>query len=337
MSAKHAQRRGATALTALAFLSTTPSGQSHFIPRATGHCIQWKPAELAETTWQPLAGTPSGQLLCRPQPEGQFAPHTQFEFIPYKTQSLPVGIYDSATRQCLVNGKLVAHGIVAELAFTDPSCDVWWRTVTSDVMPPMTEMAMHFGSSAALPAVEAAPATSADSDDAMLTPLYGICRSLDENPELGTLLLNGDNVGHCIIHSSGKSTPRVIVGGGYDIIQAREGNSGGCENDADEAKQLSASLSAKVEKFISAEDRRLIEEVTGYSFSELADEAYALGSCELRQVLSSVRFIPHDLNTKGLTLMRHVLAERMYDQRQEDHGSMVRVPVAFCLGLRHST
>ena len=46
--------------------------------------------------------------------------------------------------------------------------------------------------------------------------------------------------------------------------------------------------------------------VSGGPYAELERAMLALDSCELEAVLGSARFVPHDLNRRGLALARQV-------------------------------
>ena len=46
--------------------------------------------------------------------------------------------------RCLVGGVEAVTGEKIEVAVPNRSCDIWWRHVSSDVMLPMTELALPF-------------------------------------------------------------------------------------------------------------------------------------------------------------------------------------------------
>ena len=105
-----------------------------------------------------------------------------------------------------------------------------------------------------------------------------------------------------------------------DIIQARDLGPGR-SHDPQQAAQLSSELKVKLDTFLLDEDRAMITNISGHSYESLEGGVLALPSCDLEKVLSNVRFLMHDLNTKGLTMLRHILAERMYKARQEASGA----------------
>jgi len=165
---------------------------------------------------------------------------------------------------------------------------------------------MHFGS---------APA------DEQRSIQYGICRSLGPTAKLGALIFNGGGVGDCIIPAEvDGDPPTVLHHGGMDIIQARDLGPGRSD-DPQQAMRLSSELKVKLDTFLLDEDRAMIANISGHSYESLEKGVLALPSSDLEKVLSNVRFLMHDLNLKGLTMLRHILAERMYKARQEASGA----------------
>ena len=373
MIAQGSQRLAAVNSLSLLILGTVVlvadilTSNAHFVPRDSAHCIVWRtwqresqhdnsatrdatsPSDIFQAFEALEAG---GAPLCRLSPinHGYHATGSRansFDDLMPPNMVIPIGVLDPVSGMCTFEGQENSTGHV-EIATTDPSCDVWWRTVTSDVMPPMTEMAMQFAMSAL-----SQPRNSRDEKELQI--MFGICRSPmseTERPRLGTLILNGRDVGHCVIPEGTGGSTTVLVGGGYDIVQAREGFAGGCEDDPLEASSRAAELDSHFRQFISDEDRIMLESVTGHDSHALEAAILRLGSCDLRQVptnniifgklfmrcclvsyghftahcnggqvMSSARFVPHELNHQGLTLLRHVLAERMYDARQAALGS----------------
>lgn len=183
----------------------------------------------------------------------------------------------------------------------DSTCDVWWREVSADVIPPIPELVLIFG-------------TSPEGHK------LGLCRTFGDDPDVddakrvvGTLATEGPDFGKCFITRADGSTA-VIDGGLFHVLQGRAAEPS-CENDPKYQAELSAGITERVEAYLTKEDRTLIAKVSGVPFDDLFAEARGLGSCILKQVLSNARFVPHELNIKGLHLLRCVLAERMQEYR----------------------
>jgi len=181
---------------------------------------------------------------------------------------------------------------------------VWWREVSQDVIPPPPELAMHFG-------------TSSSGDKLALCRTYGNGDHGDGGKRIvGTMPLEGPDMGTCFFTRPDGSTGELI-GGLFHILQARHATPS-CENSVSLQKELREKIRVRVRDFVNEEDRDLIGRVTGHgrdTFEKLFRSILALGSCELKQILSPMRFFPHELNVQGLHLLRAVLAERMYDAR----------------------
>lgn len=162
-------------------------------------------------------------------------------------------------------------------------CDVWWRRVTDDVIPPIPELVVP------------------------ITEAYGVCRLPDGR--VGMLGLAGLDFAQCVVGEE------RLDGGGFDVLQARreertEANTQG--RDPGLVARLEEQLAG-----LSAADAELIEAATNSSFIELRQRMLSdeLSGTDLIAFFSSSRFVPHALNSIGLHAVRAVLAERARDRR----------------------
>jgi hypothetical protein len=202
-----------------------------------------------------------------------------------------------------------APGHAIQYAITDPTCDVWWREVSPDVVPPIPELALSFGT---------------DSHGHKL----GLCRTFGEDVSVdgghkivGTFFEEGPDFGRCFFVRPDGSTG-FLDGGLFHVMQARAAEES-CIDDPGRQAELSVALRERLDKFITLEDKKLLEKVVGApltSYAELYSDVISLGSCDLQMVLSSARFVPHQLNIKGMQVLRAQLAERMADARAEARG-----------------
>lgn len=156
-----------------------------------------------------------------------------------------------------------------------PGCDVWWRWVSADVIPPIPELAV------ALPG-----STS------------GVCRA----GTLGLLGTQGGDFGKCLVDPP-------IDGGGFEILQARRHQRGPCpEPRIDRLRQRIDGMST--------EDLSMLQSVVGSL--DVLDAVNDLDGCEVRDVLSDSRFVPHELNALGLHVLRALLADGAKRRRMEN-------------------
>ena len=161
----------------LALLLLGAAGE--FVPRDSAHCL----------TWHSRNATPAaapGLGLCRRRPAGGGRLASSFDDVgrwdAHEPLPLPVGAFDRRTGSCLIAGSADETAADIEVAVSADNCDVWWRHVSEDVLPPMTELALQFGTSVAQRGAAA---------DAEAPLLLGVCRSLDTSAMLGTLVMNG--------------------------------------------------------------------------------------------------------------------------------------------------
>lgn len=202
-----------------------------------------------------------------------------------------------------------AEAGAVEFAVVDPGCDVWWREVSADVIPPIPELVLALGATNSTPGGHR----------------LGLCRTFGDRPEVdggrrlvGTAVLEGPDFGRCFFTRE-DGTRGHLDGGMFHVLQARAAEPS-CVHDEALAADLSSSLGRRMDTFLSADDAASIERVAGSPFADLRTSVLSLGSCELRQVMSPARFVPSPLNVGGLHLLRALLAERMADARAEAAG-----------------
>lgn len=251
--------------------------------RDTAGCIRWQNLSAAPPSGGGLfaAAPAGGSALCRWSASTNGTWTDSFASV---ERLLPVGTFNSVTGQCVIPGAVADPSALSEvqLAVVQSSeCDVWWRYVSEDVIPPLPELTLQFGAS--------------ESHDTR----YGICRTRSVEPQLGTLIFNGPAIGHCVVPSDGNRPQMVLRGGSFDTVEARV--LGGCINDPQQANVLRSSLKSKLDAYLLPEDRAQIANISGHRYESLeAGMMSTLGSCDLAAVLSAARFIPHDLNRVGL-------------------------------------
>lgn len=167
-------------------------------------------------------------------------------------------------------------------------CDVWWRPVFDDVIPPMPELAVA------------------------LTEESGACR---RSGRVGRLGLSGPGFGKCAIGNE------TFDGGGFDLLQARRlrVESSTMRPASEEARRRIDSL---LTNYFSRQDIDLFERVVaGTSFSEIRRELLALDNATLDAFLSPSRYVRHDLNRKGMHVARAIIAQNVRDARLDAYSS----------------
>jgi len=174
-----------------------------------------------------------------------------------------------------------------ECLVASPRCDVWWRYVSADVIPPIPELAVRLPGDGG----------------------RGACRVGADAGLLGVAA--GATFGQCALG------PAILDGGGnFDILQARR-REGGAEDCGDKAA-AAAALRALAASALDGGDYALLAAATGGAFPGrgfldlLVDASTA---CDLRDVLSPSRYVPHALDGAGLHAFRALLAERLRDAR----------------------
>jgi hypothetical protein len=200
-----------------------------------------------------------------------------------------------------------AESNLYEVATKHESCDLWWRWVSTDVIPPIPELTVVLSASAP-------PLWSSELP-------CGLCQvDLEDGESVAGLMpvYEGEYFGKCVYRNTdGKIGVRD--GGAFFVMHARE-EAAGCTPTAEEQVMLASALKGLLDAHISAADRSLLARISGHSFKKLQVKTLALDSCTLGQILSPLRFIPHELNVYGLTMLRSLLAERMADARRKARG-----------------
>lgn len=333
-------------LPALAAFVARPAG-GFVSAQDAGHCLQWRPhtrgdpdGTLISVEGDSVVGGRAGDTvrLCRWLP----ARGCSGQLVGRASEHLPFGQIDADSGRCVGIGRLparppqgdaalceptapgVAAGSVSarceqidafEVATVDLSCDVWFRKVTADVIPPIPELLLPLD-------LDGAKGGSGGAK------LVGLCRTFADHSSapnrLGTVMLTeGPDFGNCFV-TAPDGTTTTLEGGVFHVLQARVHAAAaghGCANmTTPRQKELAAGLSTRIGAYISPVDRGRIAAVTGVGFEELAAAVLGLDGCAMAKVLSSARFVPHELNAAGLHLLRALLAERMYTARVEASG-----------------
>eukprot|EP00038_Savillea_parva_P005681 m.159559 g.159559 ORF g.159559 m.159559 type:complete len:580 (-) comp11810_c0_seq1:70-1809(-) len=317
------------------------SGVAHgFKPKDSMHCVQWGPApatgptniraeathgnpahpapvlcrpdrNTAKERYAPNDATvhPSGAVCAGPTPEcgstpvGRASAHLDVGTVEEDGTCVPISAGRNATR-AEQGETLPATDFM--YAVIDPTCEVWWREVSADVIPPIPELVLVFG-------------TTSDGHKMGLCRSFGDDVSVDDGQRIvGTLATEGPDFGRCFI-TRADGTTTAIDGGLFHVLQARAAQPS-CEDNAQQQAELKQGLSERVAAYVTADDQALIAKVAGHPFATLLSATLELGSCDLAQLLSPARFVPHPLNTQGLHLLRCVLAERMAEQRAIARG-----------------
>ena len=95
-----------------------------------------------------------------------------------------------------------------EYAIVDSSCDVWWREVSEDVIPPIPELVRTLG-------------TTASGVKLALCRTFGDGGAGDGGlRRMGTLAVEGPDFGKCFFTRSDGATG-MIDGGKFHVLQAR--------------------------------------------------------------------------------------------------------------------
>jgi hypothetical protein len=152
-----------------------------------------------------------------------------------------------------------------------------WRYISDDVIPPIPELTLK-------------------------TNNYSFCL---KNNKIG-LLSYEDHYGECGIKEN--NTINYIDGGDFYIIEKYKQND--CINE--DKEYLEYSFNYLLRNFLKYRDIKLVEKITNYSYIEIIKDLQNLDYCDLIEILSSSRFYNHELNKKGLHLIRYILSENIY-------------------------
>ena len=188
-------------------------------------------------------------------------------------------------------------------------CDVWWRTVTEDVIPPVPELA------AALPAYEK---PRDENDDRGRSKdggeKWGACLSKDGRVGLFGLTA-GYAFGQCHLGDGD-----ILDGGGFDLLQARRITSSReqCSKRLDPKERLRELLEA-----VTSDDQMLFEAATGKNFGELQEALLSADSaCFRKSFLSASRFVAQEaFNDLGAHALRALMARRAFERRVRFYGN----------------
>eukprot|EP00965_Chrysotila_dentata_P253912 6211505-Pleurochrysis_carterae.AAC.3 len=145
--------------------------------------------------------------------------------------------------------------------------------------------------------------------------------------ELGYVPFDGRDAGGCVTPS--RATPSF---GNFDMLLAfpnanSASRSAPRERRDAQAQDDESTFRALVDKYLSESDAAMLREITGVPLSELVQDVVAAGDTVIEAlqrtplmaaVLSAARFVPHALNSRGLHLLRVLLAERMSDRRRDE-------------------
>ncbi|CAK9061675.1 unnamed protein product [Durusdinium trenchii] len=264
-----------------------------FEPKDSAHCLRW--SQEAEPSRLRIEGNFEAPVLCR---EG-LAPSHRWGFLASNGSFISV-VGETGVASTLLEFPSVASG-----------CDVWWREVSEDVIPPTPELAMPLW----------------EDGRAMTTHagMVGLCFATNSS-SLGYIPLEGPEMGQCHFLADGE--PRVLTGGLFHLLQARPKVAPCAEGDL-ARQQLLRGLRGRIDRFLSQEDHELLERVVSHSgsdggqggiYARLLNGLNQLDACQLKEVLSSSRFVAHELNTLGLHVLRSLLAERMVTARTLGRG-----------------
>lgn len=266
-----------------------------FRPKESSHCLSW----TSEATLLRIEGDLPAPLLCRQavKPDG-------FRWGYQAGNGTFISVLGGE------KGQMAERGL--QFPSLHPECDVWWREVSEDVIPPTPELSM--------PVWQDGKALTVDAG------LVGLC-FIPKLGVMGYILLEGPEMGKCRFVTE-EGQPKVLAGGLFHILQARPKDAP-CAEGVRTAERLRRDLRLRIDRFLGDADRALLERVvsasgsdgaTGGIFTRLLEGLEALDACQLVEVLSASRFVPHELNMLGLHLLRSLLAERMADARAAAKG-----------------
>ena len=178
-------------------------------------------------------------------------------------------------------------------------CSCHWRQYSYDVMPLDAKTVwLAAGSSQA----------------------HGLC--FDGNT-LGRVPFHGEDAGLCVTSATSKRGTFMM------LLATRALESQPHARVEANARELASRFEELVQRHISDNDAAVLERVSGTPVPELVQDVLAVAQERtepasvtlLDSLLSAVRFVPHALNSKGLHLLRVVLAERMIDARRDSMSS----------------
>ena len=269
-----------------------------FTPKLSSHCVRWSqddspspiPTEGAGGVAPQADDRAGGPILCRPRGEaddtatntcgvsaaaiGKASTHLDVGVLAPDGACVPLSLPMPDGAADLAGSLDVAQAVVAggevQYAVVHPECDVWWREVSEDVIPPIPELILPFGQ-------------TARGDKLALCRTFGDGAKGDGGlARVGTIALEGVDFGKCFFTQADGET-REIDGGTFHILQARPAAVACVDNAADGAK-LAGELRDRISRFISEEHRASIARVAGAAFEALSEGLAKEGSCALQQV-----------------------------------------------------
>ena len=128
----------------------------------------------------------------------------------------------------------------------------------------------------------------------------GVCFA---NGEIGTAEFDGPHGGGCLLKEGYQY-------GEFHLLLKRKDETSTCD------PLLKTDFLQYVDKYVTDDDISDFEFVTKHSFSELISEISQQNDCFFQSIVSTERFVPHELNLKGLHLVRCIVAERLNDFRR---------------------
>lgn len=197
-------------------------------------------------------------------------------------------------------------------------CNYYWMPISYDVNP-LNPNAVIIGQA------------SGQSDKPNFVDI-ALCRHDlgDGVQRVGRMFRNGNLFGECGIHIDGEE---VMIGGGYESLSAwllsdeidinHNETATFTEEQIETHQLLYSEITQRVDQFLEDEDKQLISKITGYPFDQLMcalEDPTIIGLSAMKDILSMKRFLPHQLNLQGLSLLRSVLAERMINARRDMYG-----------------
>eukprot|EP01060_Flectonema_neradi_P005456 TRINITY_DN13639_c0_g1_i1.p1 TRINITY_DN13639_c0_g1~~TRINITY_DN13639_c0_g1_i1.p1 ORF type:complete len:883 (+),score=176.56 TRINITY_DN13639_c0_g1_i1:100-2748(+) len=133
----------------------------------------------------------------------------------------------------------------------------------------------------------------------------GVCFA---NGQIGTAEFDGPHGGGCL-------TSNGYQYGEFHLLLQRKNETSTCD------PSLKDTFFKYANKYITQEDEANFELVTNLTISELLSDMSELDDCFFESVVSTERFVPHELNTKGLHLVRSIVAGRLNDVRRKKYSS----------------
>ncbi len=206
--------------------------------------------------------------------------------------------------QCVVPTKLKGEVSATryEVPFFHKRCQVWWRKVSEDLIPPVPELAIPISETG-------------------VVPITGLCAVESVSPKrsynIGTFYFQGPNFGRCVyFEMEGEGlVEKYRDGGNFHLLQARtRPPKKECRASNAQFNALQYGILYRLHRFMDKEDIQKIQNISGHSIDFLITKIFeTMNACEINRILSATRFIPSDLNLYGLHIFRSLLAEKIYE------------------------